>query len=178
MLSSKFVRFFSFFNKQISTKYGEKCCKYGQNGIPLPKESVERTVTGLGTMLKGWKVDDKATMLYRFFYAKDYLNAVQFIKEVAKLDALSTKNQPSFHLTKGELLKIELYSPPLMGLSQVDFELALAINQLKFNEYELEPIEGDEKAYKLEIQKKQRAKVSADLQAKLAETFNSKNAAK
>ncbi len=44
------------------------------------------------------------------------------------MDTLTTKNCPSFHLTKGELLKVELYSPSLDGLSQIDFELAMKIN--------------------------------------------------
>ena len=37
------------------------------------------------------------------------------------MDVLTTKNCPSFHLTKGEILKIELYSPPISGLSSLDF---------------------------------------------------------
>lgn len=28
---------FSFFNKQISDKYGKKCCRYNQNGLPMKK---------------------------------------------------------------------------------------------------------------------------------------------
>ena len=48
---------------------------------------------------------------------KDYLMAIKFLNEIAKMDALTTKNCPSFHIEKGELLKIELYSPPLNGLS-------------------------------------------------------------
>lgn len=37
------------------------------------------------------------------------------------MDVLTTKNCPSFHLTRGEILKIELFSSPINGLSSLDF---------------------------------------------------------
>jgi len=36
MLGCTVKRGFAFFNNQISTKYGKKCCRYNQNGKPLP----------------------------------------------------------------------------------------------------------------------------------------------
>ncbi len=75
---------------------------------------------------------------------------VQFIKDIAKMDALSTKNSPSFSVSNGEILKLELYSPPLKGLSQVDFELAMNINRMNLDEYFLIPI-NNIKDYKQEV---------------------------
>ena len=60
--------------------------------------------------------------------------AVQFMKDIAKIDALEFKNCPSFELKRGETLKVELQSPPIKGLSQVDFQLAMKINQMKLAE--------------------------------------------
>eukprot|EP01017_Pseudomicrothorax_dubius_P028265 TRINITY_DN3350_c0_g1_i1.p1 TRINITY_DN3350_c0_g1~~TRINITY_DN3350_c0_g1_i1.p1 ORF type:complete len:145 (-),score=28.83 TRINITY_DN3350_c0_g1_i1:35-469(-) len=125
-------RSFSFFNKKISTKYGEKCCRYNQNGQPMPKEKVKAIMETVKPFMQGWKLNEEHTQLIRLFYTRNYLMAVQFIKDVAKIDALSTRNCPSFHLTKGELLRLEVYSPPINGLSQVDFDLAMRINQMNF----------------------------------------------
>ncbi len=47
-------RGFAFFNKKISTKFGEKCCRYNQNGKPLDKDVVLRTAATAGDLLKGW----------------------------------------------------------------------------------------------------------------------------
>jgi len=63
--------------------------------------------------------------------------AVEFIKEMAKIDALSTRNTPSFSIKSGEILKLKLYSPSLQGLSMVDFQLAMAINRMSFEKFSL-----------------------------------------
>jgi len=44
---------FCFFNKQISEKYGQKCCRYNQNGIPLPLAKVNETFSNLRDFLQG-----------------------------------------------------------------------------------------------------------------------------
>jgi hypothetical protein len=40
MLQFRSLVRFCFFNKQISEKYGKKCCRYNQNGEPLPLPKV------------------------------------------------------------------------------------------------------------------------------------------
>ena len=70
---------------------------------------------------------------------------MQFLAKVSEMDSLTTRNSPSFSLQKGELLTMELYSPPLDGLSQVDFEIAMNINRMNFSEYLLIPVNSPEK---------------------------------
>ena len=53
-------------------------------------------------------------------------------------------------MKNGDLLRLELYSASLKGLSKVDFELAMHINKIKFDDYEVIPIE-DEKNYRAEV---------------------------
>lgn len=43
MLNTTSRRLFSFFNKQISDKYGKKCCRYNQDGKPMARETVIKT---------------------------------------------------------------------------------------------------------------------------------------
>jgi hypothetical protein len=40
-------RLFGFFNKQISDKYGKKCCRYHQDGKPMPADKVKITLEQL-----------------------------------------------------------------------------------------------------------------------------------
>ena len=174
MLSFSLKRSFAFFNKKISTKYGEKCCRYNQNGKPMKKEKALEIAEGAKEFLVGWKLDNEYTKLIKMFYIRDYLLAVQFIKDIAKMDALSHKNCPSFQIKAGDFLKIELYSPQLDGLSQIDFYLAMEINRMNFEEYYLEPV-NDEKNYRREARIKMREKESIDIQKKLEADFNSKN---
>ncbi len=101
------------------------------------------------------------------FYARDYLMAVQFVKDIAKMDALSTRNCPSFELKGGDFVKIELYSPQLDGLSQIDFQIAMEINTMKLDEYFLGPVDK-EKNYRSEAKLKMRDQESSEMQAKLA----------
>ncbi len=117
----------------------------------MSPETAQKTYNALKDFLQGWKLNDPYRMLIRDFYFEDYPLAVQFMKEIAKIDALSTKNCPSFHLEKGELLRIELYSASLEGLSQIDFELAMRINELKTGEFSLIEIQNV-KDYKKEVQ--------------------------
>ena len=42
ILSIKNIQNMAFFNKKISNKFGQKCCRYNQNGIPLNKKTVEK----------------------------------------------------------------------------------------------------------------------------------------
>lgn len=41
MIINSAKRYFSFFGKQISDKYGKKCCRYHQDGLPMPGERVK-----------------------------------------------------------------------------------------------------------------------------------------
>lgn len=87
---------FGFFNGKISEKFGQKCCRYNQNGKPLSKEVVTKTYESLKTFLPGWKVNEDFTRLEKYFYLEDYLKAVEFISKVALVDSIQTRNTPSF----------------------------------------------------------------------------------
>lgn len=163
MLTWNSRRLFGFFNKQISDKYGRKCCRYNQDGKPMAKETVVKTFEELKGFIQGWKISDNYLSLYRYFYTEDYLMAVQYMKDIAKIDALEYKNCPGFELKLGELLKVELLSPSIKGLSQVDFQLAMKINLLKLEDYMLIPL-NDVSNYKKEVMKFKVARNSPKIQ--------------
>lgn len=82
-------REFSFFNKQISDKYGKKCCRYHQDGKPLSANKAEQIKSSVEDFLKGWSFDTEHKKLIRYFFIEDYILGVQFIKDIAKIDALN-----------------------------------------------------------------------------------------
>eukprot|EP01016_Furgasonia_blochmanni_P021123 TRINITY_DN2344_c0_g1_i2.p2 TRINITY_DN2344_c0_g1~~TRINITY_DN2344_c0_g1_i2.p2 ORF type:complete len:133 (-),score=21.60 TRINITY_DN2344_c0_g1_i2:311-709(-) len=95
-----------------------------------------------------------------------------FMQEIAKMDSLSTKNNPNFVMKQGELLRIELYSAALGGLSQIDFQLAMNINRMEFDDYFVIPVE-DEVNYRREVRMKKNQKESMQIQQMLADSINS-----
>ena len=128
MMLTRLVRGFAFFNQKISPKYGEKCCKYGLNGKPFPPERVQAFYDNLKGEIEGWKISEDYKMLYRYYYCEDYLAGLTMIKIIGEVDGGSTQNLPNVHFTNGNLLKVELISHPIKGISQVDFELATRLN--------------------------------------------------
>lgn len=70
-------------------------------------------------------------------------------------------------MNKGELLKVQLLSPPLNGLSHTDFEIAMKINTVFDPEkYYLIPIE-DPNNFKREVMKIKFQRQSKDIQKEL-----------
>jgi pterin-4a-carbinolamine dehydratase len=64
----------------------------------------------------------------------------KFVDEIVKIDCMGHKNCPSIHVMNGDLLVLEFYSASIDGLSQVDFDLALAVNRIDITPYHLIPI--------------------------------------
>ncbi len=163
-------RSFAFFNEKISSKYGEKCCRYGLNGKPFSKTRVDAFFSNIKDLIDGWRVDEQYSMLYRYFYTEDYLAGLNMIKLIAEIDGGSTQNLPNFHFTNGNLLKVELTSHPLKGISHIDFELAIRLNRLNFDELMVTPID-DPNNYRMELRLKKQEKDSQQLQEELKKSF-------
>lgn len=71
---------FCFFNKQISEKYGKKCCRYNQNGEPLPLKKANEIHSSLKDFLLGWKLRENGHKLVRHFYVEDYPLALKYLE--------------------------------------------------------------------------------------------------
>jgi hypothetical protein len=63
---------FCFFDKNISTKYGKKCCRYNQDGKPMPLNKVNEAYQSLSDFLRGWKITDEGHKLTKHYYTEDY----------------------------------------------------------------------------------------------------------
>lgn len=71
-------------------------------------------------------------------------------------------------VTKGEILQLQLYSLDLKGLSLVDFQLAMRINNLDSSKFDLLELK-DEKNYRKEVSKVKMQRESKKIQQQLAE---------
>jgi len=162
--------FSEFFGSFISRKSGQKCCQYNQNGKPLTSDIVKKFLDDLNIKnskaaslltdlsdfekerkLITWTPDEKYTKLYRLFYFRNVFSLTDYIKELYEIDYNSNIMQiPNIEVKKQELLKIELETPKLKGLSYKDFQLAFAIDSIDYKKYMLVPIK-EESNYKKEI---------------------------
>jgi hypothetical protein len=71
-------------------------------------------------------------------------------------------------VTNGEILCLEVYSPSLQGLSMMDFQLAMRINNLNFAKHYLLELE-DVQNYKKEVGKIRMQRESKRIQKMLSE---------
>lgn len=51
-------RHFAFFGGKISSKYGEKCCKYGLNGQKFNDRQIADFQSSMADLIQGWKVNE------------------------------------------------------------------------------------------------------------------------
>ncbi len=167
------ARSFAFFGGRLSPKFGKPCCKYGQDGKPLSKEKALASFEEVREFLPGWSLNEAYTSLRKFVYLNDFYKAPEIIKRVIDIDQMDTQNKPSVELINGDLLKIELKSHSVGGLSHVDFELAILLNGIDFESYHCIPVSG-EKGYRREVREVKSQFESKKIEEMLKETANSK----
>ena len=141
---------FAFFNGRISPNFGSPCCKYGQNGKPMSSERASEIFGKLQTELPNWSLESNGKRLIKFVYISDFYQLPEIIRQIIKIDETDTRNQPSFSVNNGDLLKIELLSNSIGGLSGVDFELALKLNSVDWKHYGAVELKTD-KNYRMEM---------------------------
>ena len=124
-----------FFGNHISRKHGQKCCPYGQNGKPLSPETVELflqnfrlTFSDTDDSLEWTTNPPDYTRLVKSFYLQNVFKTVEFITDLYNFDAETTMQIPSVHIIDRDILRIELHTPDLKGLSHRDLDLATHIS--------------------------------------------------
>ena len=82
------------------------------------------------------------------------MQAAAFALEIAKLDSMNVlKQMPNILILRKEILRVELTTPKLQGLSKADLALATQISILPAKEYSLIPI-SDETNFSKELRLK------------------------
>ena len=145
----------SFFKANISRIHGQKCCPYKQNGKPLSQDKVQEflAVCRLNPdQTAHWVPNEDFTRLTRSFYLHNIFMAVEFIKDIYEMDSQTTQQIPNIAIVNQDLVRVELYTPELKGLSFRDFELASIVDSFDLKKYNLTPLAG-EKGYKKVIRR-------------------------
>jgi pterin-4a-carbinolamine dehydratase len=94
-----------------------------------------------------WKVNEEYTRLHRSFYLQNIFGATEFVKDLYQADSVSTQQIPNVSITNQDIVRVELHTQPLKGLSYRDLELAMIIDSFDTERYKLIPLET-EKGYK------------------------------
>jgi len=103
----------------------KKKCKPCEGGVPkLTSTEIREYQQGLK---ESWEVADEMKILKAFQF-KDYVEVIGFVNKVADL-AENEGHHPVMHVFFS-LVKVELWTHAIMGLSENDFILAAKIDEL------------------------------------------------
>ena len=92
-----------------------------------------------------WLLSEDNTRLHRFWYLQNIFCAVEFVKDIYSADAITTQQLPNVSIVDQDLVKVELHTSALKGLSYRDFTLAAVIDAFDFeNKYRLIPLEKEQ----------------------------------
>lgn len=80
--------------------------------------------------VSGWKLDRQNKTICREYVMKNFMSAVGLINRIAKI-AEKADHHPDIHLTGYRMLRVELSSHDIGGLSKKDFDEAAKINKLR-----------------------------------------------
>ena len=133
-----------FYGKNISRKAGQKCCPYNQNGKPLSQVKVEEFLAGYKEHELWWNVNDDYTRLMRSYYLNNIFCATEFVKDLYLADSQTTQQIPNVSILNQDIVRVELHTIPLKGLSYRDFELAMIVDGFDLNKYKLVPLKKEE----------------------------------
>ena len=174
---TKIVKRFAFFGGKVSPKFGKPCCKYGQDGKPLPVDKVLANYEQVKEFLDGWSFNENHTALQKFIYLEDFYQVPALIKKIIDIDQMDTQNKPNIQLINGDLLKIELKSHNVGGLSHVDFELAILLNAIDLGFFSGLVVKSD-KGYRREVREIKNRIESEKIEQMLKETMNANTASR
>jgi 4a-hydroxytetrahydrobiopterin dehydratase len=104
---------------------GKKCEPCEGKTQPFNKEQIAEYLP----QVPGWQVSDDGKMLTRDWNMKNFIAAVEFINNVAKI-AESEQHHPDVHLTGYRKLRVVLSTHAIGGLSENDFILAAKLNEV------------------------------------------------
>ena len=110
-------------------------------------------------------MNEDYTRLTRSFYLNNIFCATEFVKNLYEVDSTSTQQIPNVHIIDQDIVRVELHTKPLKGLSYRDLELATIIDSFDFKRFEMLPL-LTEKGYKKEIR---RLRIEEEMKAMEAE---------
>lgn len=111
---------------QSAAQLATKKCQPCEGGVERlwPQEAEKQL-----KKLPGWSLSNDSHRIRREWAVKDFLTAVKFFKEIAKV-AEAEDHHPDLHLTGYRNVAVELSTHAIGGLSENDFILAAKIDKI------------------------------------------------
>lgn len=114
-----------------STKAGCDSCATGSRA--LSKEEIEREMESLRSSAK-WLLSEDLKSISRSFVCRNWKAAITGIEAVSEVAENPEMNHhPDLHLTNYRDLTITIFTHAVNGLTEFDFKLARAIDQISFD---------------------------------------------
>ncbi len=95
----------------------------------IPEKFGESEIRSKLGSMPGWTYDAAKVQIERTYVRKNFIDAVGFIQQIARL-AEAMDHHPDILLSGYKNLKVMLATHAVGGITQHDFELALAIDKL------------------------------------------------
>ena len=103
-----------------------KKCKPCEGGVEACSiDEARRQIFALGSK---WMLSDDGKLISRCWKLKNFVQAMQLVNEAARI-AEEDQHHPDLHITGYRLVRIELTTHAIQGLSENDFILAAKIDQ-------------------------------------------------
>jgi len=119
----------------IDQPLAQRKCVPCEGGVPrLTREECRPLLAEL----PNWNLSEDATKVHRCWVAQDFMEAIRFFDEVAKL-AEEEGHHPDLHLTGYRQVTVEIMTHAIGGLSENDFILAAKIDLIPFKEKRKRP---------------------------------------
>ncbi len=107
-------------------EFTKKKCRPCEGGIPpLSQEEIQKSLF----QLKGWELSSDTKTIIKNLKLKDFKSALKLVNEIGVI-AESEGHHPNLYIHRYKLLRIELNTHAIDGLSENDFILAAKIDEL------------------------------------------------
>lgn len=115
-------------NVQSTEALVGKRCQACEGGVA--KYSREEAAAQLQQLGNLWQLSDDGLMISRKWKLKNFVAVMQLVNRIADL-AEAEQHHPDLHVTGYRLLRVDLTTHAIGGLSENDFILAAKIDQLE-----------------------------------------------
>jgi 4a-hydroxytetrahydrobiopterin dehydratase len=103
----------------------KKKCEACEGGVdPLTRAEAESYMAEV----PGWEMSSDAKMISKKFQFKNFLKAMTFVESVADIAEMEG-HHPDIHISYN-IVKLELYTHSIKGLSENDFIVAAKVDQI------------------------------------------------
>lgn len=112
---------------QTPSELSTKRCQACEGGVA--SYSREQSIEQLAQLGSHWELSEDSLMISRRWKLKNFVQALELTNAIGQL-AEAEQHHPDLHITGYRMLRVDLTTHAIQGLSENDFILAAKIDQL------------------------------------------------